>query len=76
MPIEDALILISRNFEAYMKGEHSTPDDPSEMTLLDRHPTAVQVIMFSLLNAHILRITFLDRIQSPGGESPTHHISV
>lgn len=43
MPIEDALILISRDFEAYMKGEHLPPENPAEMTLLDRHPTNVQV---------------------------------
>lgn len=44
MPIEDALILISRNFEAYMKGEHLPPENPAEMTLLDRHPQSVQVL--------------------------------
>lgn len=48
MPIEDALILMSRNFEAYMKGEHLPPENPAEMTLLDRHPTSVQVIIFNI----------------------------
>lgn len=47
MPIEDALILISRNFEAYMKGEHVPPENAVEMTLLDRHPTSVQVVIFN-----------------------------
>lgn len=38
MPIKDALILMSRNFEAYMKGEHLPAEDVNQMILLDRHP--------------------------------------
>lgn len=43
MPIEDALILISRNFEAYMKGEQFAPENAVALTLNDRHPNSVQV---------------------------------
>lgn len=42
MPVEDAMLLISRNFEAYMKGEQMAPD-PSALSLLDRHPVPIQV---------------------------------
>ncbi|XP_072378231.1 uncharacterized protein Neos isoform X1 [Diabrotica undecimpunctata] len=44
MPIEDAMILISRDFENYMKAER-IPTDPSQMTLLDRHPTQMQILL-------------------------------
>lgn len=43
MPIEDALILISRNFEAYMKGEQFAPENAVSLTLNDRHPNSTQV---------------------------------
>lgn len=51
MPIEDALILISRNFEGYMKGEHLPAENLAEMTILDRHPQSVQVI-YSFFSNH------------------------
>ncbi|CAG9856674.1 unnamed protein product [Phyllotreta striolata] len=44
MPVEDAIILISRDFEAYMKGE-PMQSDPSQMTLLDRHPNPIQMLL-------------------------------
>lgn len=43
MPVEDALILISRNFEAYMKGEQFAPENAITLSLNDRHPSSIQV---------------------------------
>ncbi|XP_057652609.1 nuclear receptor coactivator 5 isoform X1 [Diorhabda carinulata] len=48
MPIDDAMILISRDFEAYMKGDR-VPVDPNHMTLNDRHPAQMQMLL-SLLS--------------------------
>lgn len=47
MPLEDALILIIRNFEAYMRGETTPVEKPGEMTLNDKHPVAMQVTFIS-----------------------------
>ncbi|CAG9770506.1 unnamed protein product [Ceutorhynchus assimilis] len=47
MPIDDALLLMQRNFEAYMRGEKA-PEDPSKMSLADRHPAPIQML-FNLL---------------------------
>lgn len=62
MPIEDALILISRNFEAYMKGEHLPPENSADLTLLDRHPTTMQV------NKNIVCLRLDDRSYNFNGE--------
>ena len=43
MPIDDALLLAARNFEAYMRGETLVPEDPNRMNLADRHPMPIQV---------------------------------
>lgn len=45
MPVEDAMILISRNFEAYMRGEQSTPENGGQMTVADRHPPSIQMML-------------------------------
>ncbi|XP_022908046.1 uncharacterized protein [Onthophagus taurus] len=61
MPIEDAMILITRNFDAYMRGEKFETDGPA-VSLTEKHPEAVQMI-FNLL-AENRQITCLqyDRI--------------
>lgn len=56
MPIEDALILMSRNYEAYMKGEHLPAENTGQMSLLDRHPTPMQVRMHYEIIKHIFDI--------------------
>lgn len=45
MPIEDALTLITRNFDAYMRGEQtgSGAQNTGINSLSDRHPEAIQV---------------------------------
>lgn len=45
MPIEDALTLITRNFDAYMRGEQtaSGAQNMGTNSLSDRHPEALQV---------------------------------
>ncbi|XP_018324076.1 pre-mRNA-splicing factor srp2 [Agrilus planipennis] len=48
MPIEDALKLISRNFEAYMRGDKTNRANGTSMSLEDRHPEQIQVL-FNLL---------------------------
>ncbi|CAH0548037.1 unnamed protein product [Brassicogethes aeneus] len=54
MPVEDALILITRNFEAYMRGETIPVEKPGEMTLLDKHPVQLQMALNMLAeNRHL-----------------------
>nr|CAH7724352.1 unnamed protein product [Callosobruchus chinensis] len=43
MPVEDAMILISRDFEAYMKGEHLAPE--TARSIMDRHPVPMQMLL-------------------------------
>lgn len=45
MPIEDALLLITRNFDAYMRGEKMgrNTNGTGVNNLSDRHPESVQV---------------------------------
>lgn len=45
MPIEDALTLITRNFDTYMRGEQTGSGTQSTgiNSLSDRHPEAIQV---------------------------------
>lgn len=42
MPIEDAIILLTRNFEAYMKGEMFEKEGRMA-SLAEKHPEAIQV---------------------------------
>lgn len=43
MPIDDALMLITRNFDAYMRGEQLPPSATVTPTLTDRHSEQIQV---------------------------------
>lgn len=47
MPIEDALLLITRNFDAYMRGEQMgrNGNGTGVSSLSDRHPEGIQVIL-------------------------------
>lgn len=51
MPTEDALVLITRNFDAYMRGEKAgqNPLGTGVNALSDRHPEAVQVKLYFTL---------------------------
>lgn len=43
MPVEDALILISRNFEGYMRGDKvGSQATGANSALLERHPEGFQ----------------------------------
>lgn len=61
MPIEDALILVQRNFEAYMRGEKA-PEDPVQMSLADRHPIPMQMIFNLLAENRMLTTVQYDRV--------------
>lgn len=45
MPVDDAIVLITRNFDAYMRGEKMGPVAGSNGSgsLTDRHPEPIQV---------------------------------
>ncbi|KAJ8925027.1 hypothetical protein NQ315_001198 [Exocentrus adspersus] len=62
MPLEDALILISRNFEGYMKGEQFGPDNPVALNLNDRHSSSMQMLINLLAENRQLTSTQYDRL--------------
>lgn len=62
MPLDDALILISRNFEAYMRGEELKPVDPNKPDLADRHPQPIQMLINLLAENRMLTSSQYDRI--------------
>ncbi|XP_050300573.1 nuclear receptor coactivator 5 [Anthonomus grandis grandis] len=61
MPIDDALLLVQRNFEAYMRGEKA-PEDPNKMTLADRHPAPIQMLFNLLAENRMLTTPQYDRL--------------
>ncbi|CAH1986439.1 unnamed protein product [Acanthoscelides obtectus] len=60
MPVEDAMILISRDFEAYMKGEHLAPE--TAKSILDRHPVPMQMLLNLLAENRQLTSLQYDRL--------------
>ncbi|KAF7270632.1 nuclear receptor coactivator protein neosin [Rhynchophorus ferrugineus] len=62
MPLDDALVLISRNFEAYMRGEKPQPEDPNKMNLSDQHPKPVQMLLNLLAENRMLTSSQYDRV--------------
>ncbi|KAI4470474.1 nuclear receptor coactivator 5-related [Holotrichia oblita] len=61
MPIEDAIILLTRNFEAYMKGE--TFEKEGRMaSLAEKHPEAIQMLLNLLAENRLLTAIQYDRI--------------
>ncbi|KAL1517428.1 hypothetical protein ABEB36_001193 [Hypothenemus hampei] len=61
MPFDDALLLLQRNFEAYMRGEKA-PEDPVKMSLADRHPVPIQMLFNLLAENRMLSTSQYDRI--------------
>lgn len=48
MPLEDALILITRNFDAYMRGDKTVTETLGPggvLSVSDRHPTSMQLLL-------------------------------
>ncbi|XP_069692035.1 nuclear receptor coactivator 5-like isoform X2 [Periplaneta americana] len=69
MPLEDAVPLIMRNFEAYMRGEKMPTTIPtpisvvsSSVPLTDRHPEAIQVLLNLLSDNRQLTVLQYDRV--------------
>lgn len=62
MPIEDALLLITRNFDAYMRGEKIHFKNNSKITLTDRHPETMQMIINLLAENRMLSVAQYDKI--------------
>ncbi|VEN37599.1 unnamed protein product [Callosobruchus maculatus] len=60
MPVEDAMILISRDFEAYMKGEHLAPE--IARSIMDRHPVPMQMLLNLLAENRQLTCVQYDRL--------------
>ncbi|XP_019763527.2 nuclear receptor coactivator 5 [Dendroctonus ponderosae] len=61
MPLEDAVLLVQRNFEAYMRGEKA-PENAVKMSLSDRHPIPVQMLLNLLAENRMLSTSQYDRI--------------
>lgn len=61
MPIEDAITLIGRNFEAYMRGEKCTTQGTGA-SLLSRHPESIQMILNLLAENRQTTLVQYDRI--------------
>ncbi|KAJ8978230.1 hypothetical protein NQ317_016381 [Molorchus minor] len=61
MPIEDALILLSRNFEGYMKGEQAPPEFPGQ-NITDRHPGNMQMLLNLLAENRQISTTQYDKL--------------
>ncbi|KAK9876716.1 hypothetical protein WA026_014955 [Henosepilachna vigintioctopunctata] len=63
MPIDDAFLFMSRNFEAYMRGENVPPTDgSSQMTLNDKHPNSVQLLLNMLAENRLLTSVQYDKV--------------
>ncbi|KAK9745935.1 RNA recognition motif [Popillia japonica] len=61
MPIEDAIILLTRNFEAYMKGEMFEKEGRMA-SLAEKHPEAIQMLLNLLAENRLLTAIQYDRI--------------
>lgn len=62
MPIEDALILITRNFDAYMRGEKMIITSSGPMSVTDRHPEAMQMLINLLAENRQLTVAQYDKL--------------
>lgn len=45
IPLDDAILLITRNFDAYMRGEKTCPDSLDKLSVHDKHPHNMQVLI-------------------------------
>ncbi|KAF5299876.1 hypothetical protein FQA39_LY11413 [Lamprigera yunnana] len=61
MPVEDALILITRNFDAYMRGEKSVSPGLGA-SIMDRHPENIQMVLNLLAENRQLTSNQYERI--------------
>ncbi|KRT78711.1 hypothetical protein AMK59_6404, partial [Oryctes borbonicus] len=61
MPIEDAVILLTRNFEAYMKGE-TFETEGRVASLAEKHPEAMQMLLNLLAENRQLAVTQYDKV--------------
>nr|XP_023025330.1 nuclear receptor coactivator 5 [Leptinotarsa decemlineata] len=62
MPIDDAMILISRNYESYMKGDLAPSEQSGQMKLLDRHPNNMQILLNLLSENRQITSTQYDKL--------------
>lgn len=63
MPLEDAIALITRNFDAYMRGEkNSTLPNIKAPPLSERHPEPIQILLNLLADNRQLTTLQYDRI--------------
>lgn len=63
MPVEDALLYITRNFDAYMRGEKITSlDSEDKLTIHDKHPNGVQLLLNMLAENRLLTSLQYDRV--------------
>ncbi|KAL3285280.1 hypothetical protein HHI36_019390 [Cryptolaemus montrouzieri] len=62
MPLEDALIFITRNFESYMRGEKTPGENGSQMTIYDKHPNSIQLLVNMLAENRILTSVQYDKL--------------
>ncbi|XP_044259145.1 nuclear receptor coactivator 5 [Tribolium madens] len=64
MPIEDALVLMTRNFDAYMRGDKtaSEPTPGAIKNVSDRHPTTMQLLLNLLAENRQLTTAQYDRL--------------
>ncbi|XP_065161297.1 uncharacterized protein [Atheta coriaria] len=61
MPIEDALLLITRNFDAYMRGEKATVEK-DKMSVSSKHPEHVQIIVNLLAENRQIASHYYDKL--------------
>lgn len=65
MPVDDAIALITRNFDAYMRGEKTGSTLPmisAPVSLSERHPEPIQILLNLLADNRQLTTLQYDRI--------------
>jgi hypothetical protein len=63
MPLEDALVLIARSFDAYLRGEKGQPGPVSVGSPFpDRHPEAIQTLLNLLRENRQLTVLQYDKV--------------
>ncbi|CAH1366178.1 hypothetical protein MTP99_007574 [Tenebrio molitor] len=65
MPIEDALVLITRNFDGYMRGDKTSTEilgPGGVMNVSDRHPTSMQLLLNLLAENRQISSAQYDRL--------------
>jgi hypothetical protein len=70
MPLDEGLTFLSKNFEAFMKGERApvipppgaVPVSPAGIPLGEKHPELIHSMLSSLLENRPLNITQYDKL--------------